>query len=197
MVFGCFGKSGGGGAGESTFYMGYSAVHFRFSAISICKSSTLGNRIGKPVDDGACDSGGWFISNFIGFGIGGLGRLVGVKGLFYRIAGRSAAGIDGPTEYSLYPANVSAKLLPKDPQEVCRKIDTNFNLKFEIRNLNSNSKLKISNYLGCAIIDANDIGRNVLGNTTLLPNKLIEEIFKDNPMGQTNEQTPVTIVFEM
>lgn len=94
MVFGCFGKSGGGGAGESTFYMGYSAVHFRFSAISICKSSTLGNRIGKPVDDGACDSGGWFISNFIGFGIGGLGRLVGVKGLFYRIAGRSAAGID-------------------------------------------------------------------------------------------------------
>mgnify|MGYP001614312909 CR=1 FL=1 len=129
--------------------------------------------------------------------LGGLGRLVGVKGLFYRIAGRSAAGIDGPTEYSLYPANVSAKLLPKDPQEVCRKIDTNFNLKFEIRNLNSNSKLKISNYLGCAIIDANDIGRNVLGNTTLLPNKLIEEIFKDNPMGQTNEQTPVTIVFEM
>ena len=126
--------------------------------------------------------------------LGGLGRLVGVKGLFYRIAGRSVAGIDGPTEYSLYPANVSAKLLPKNPQKVCEKIDDNFNLKFGISNLNSNPKLKISNYLGSAIIDANDIGRNVLGNTTPLSNKLIEEIFKDNPMGQTNEQTPVTLV---
>ena len=126
--------------------------------------------------------------------IGGLGKVIGKKGLFYQIAGRNAAGIDGPTEYSLYPANVSAKLLPKEPEKVCKEIDSSFNLKFEIPNLNSNSKLKISNYLGCAIIDANDIGRNVLGNSTDLSNKLIEDIFADNPMGQTNEQTPVTLV---
>ena len=54
-----------------------------------------------------------------------------------------------------------------------------------------------SQYLGSAIIDANDIGRNVLGNTISLSNKLIEEIFKDNPMGQTNEQTPITIVIKL
>lgn len=130
--------------------------------------------------------------------LGGLGRLGGVRGVFYRIAGRSAAGIDGPTEYSLYPANVSAKLLPKEPQRVCEEIDRVIrNHKSQITNNKSITNIQInkfSNYLGCAIIDANDIGRNVLGNTTKLSNKLIEDIFKDNPMGQTNEQTPVTIV---
>ena len=141
--------------------------------------------------------------------MGGLGKLVGVKGLFYRIAGRSAAGIDGPTEYSLYPANVSAKLLPKDPQRVCEQIDEEIK-KMSLRPSKSEGKQSITKiatspaaprndidldlYLGCSIIDANDIGRNVLGNTTKLSNKLIEDIFKDNPMGQTNEQTPVTLV---
>jgi len=146
--------------------------------------------------------------------IGALGKIIGKKGLFYQIAGRSAAGIDGPTEYSLYPANVSAKLLPKEPQKVCDLIDlTMKNFKFQTLNTKQilNSKSQISNnqnitnhqslilsrsqYLGSVIIDANDIGRNVLGNSTGLTNSLIEEIFRDNPMGQTNEQTPVTVVF--
>ena len=113
-------------------------------------------------------------------------RPFGVRGIFYRVAGRSAAGIDGPTEYSLYPANVSAKLLPKDPQGVCKHIDN------EINNL----KFEIKNYMGSVVIDANDIGRNILGNTTGLDDKIIEEIFADNPMGQSDEQTPLTIVFE-
>jgi len=150
--------------------------------------------------------------------IGGIGKIIGKKGLFYQIAGRSAAGIDGPTEYSLYPANVSAKLLPKEPQRVCEQIDITIkNPKSEITNpkLQISNNYKVSNlpfekpqgkqspisnrsqYLGSAIIDANDIGRNVLGNTISLSNKLIEEIFKDNPMGQTNEQTPITIVIKL
>ncbi|MFH0772862.1 MAG: asparagine synthase (glutamine-hydrolyzing) [bacterium] len=112
-------------------------------------------------------------------------RPFGIKGMFYRVAGRSAAGIDGPTEYSLYPANVSAKLLPKDPTRVCKDIDrTILNFKFQI-----------SNYAGSVIIDANDIGRNILGNSTGIDDKIIAEIFADNPMGQTDEQTPLTIVF--
>lgn len=114
-----------------------------------------------------------------------LTRPFGVRGMFYRIAGRSAAGIDGPTEYSLYPANVSAKLLPKDPQRVCKDIDRAIlNFKFEI-----------SNYAGSVIIDANDIGRNILGNSTGIDDKVIAEVFKDNPMGQTDEQTPLALVF--
>lgn len=107
-------------------------------------------------------------------------RPLGIRGMFYHIAGRSAAGIDGPTEYSLYPANVSAKLLPKDPQTVCKKISAAIN---------------DSQCLGTVIIDANDIGRNILGNSTGIDDKIVAEVFRDNPMGQTDEQTPLAVVF--
>lgn len=113
-------------------------------------------------------------------GISLFTRPFGIRGMFYRVAGRSAAGIDGPTEYSLYPANVSAKLLPKDPQKVCESIS---------------SAIHDSRCLGAVIIDANDIGRNILGNTTGIDDTIIAEIFRDNPMGQTDEQTPLAIVF--
>jgi asparagine synthase (glutamine-hydrolysing) len=106
-----------------------------------------------------------------------LTRPFGVKGVFYHVAGREAASIDGPTEYSLYPSNVSAKLGPKNPQKVAEKIHQ-----------------QIPGVAGVVIIDANDLGRDVLGNSTNLSNKLVEEIFRDNPMGQGREQTPITLV---
>jgi len=105
-------------------------------------------------------------------------KPVGIKGLFYNIAGSVVRSIDGPTEYSLYPSNLSAKLGPKDPQQAADKI-----------------KLQMPNFLGTTIIDANDLGQNVLGNSTGLRNQLIENIFRDNPMGQTDEQTPISLVF--
>jgi len=109
----------------------------------------------------------------------------GVKGVFYHVAGPEAAAIDGPTEYSVYPSNVSAKLGPKNPQKTAE------NIKSQITD-----NKEISNFNGVAIIDANDLGQKVLGNSTNLSNKLIEQIFKDNPMGQSREQTPIVIVTE-
>ena len=93
-------------------------------------------------------------------------KPLGVKGIFYQIAGREAASIDGPTEYSLYPSNVSAKLGPKEPQKVAMVIDR------EIKKTLTNHNLR--RFQGVVIIDANDIGRNVLGNTTELKNQQIE-----------------------
>lgn len=103
----------------------------------------------------------------------------GQRGWFYRVAGASVAAIDGPTEYSLYPSNVSAKLGPKHPQLAAKQIQKQIN---------------DSNCLGVTIIDANDIGQKVLGNSTDMDNGLIERIFSDNPMGQSDEQTPVVVV---
>ena len=114
-----------------------------------------------------------------------LTKPLGMKGMFYRVAGREAAAIDGPTEYSLYPSNVSAKLPPKDPDSAAGKIRDAVNLL---------PKEITAGFLGAAIIDANDLGRTVLGNATSLKPSLIEDIFADNPMGQADEQTPVTIV---
>lgn len=116
--------------------------------------------------------------------ISAITKPLGIRGLFYRIAGEQIAAIDGPTSYSLYPSNISAKLGPKNPQLVVDQIDR------QIRNLKS----EIKNFLGVVIIDANDLGQKVLGNSTNLDNNLIEKIFSDNPMGQTDEQTPLVIV---
>src|SRR3990167_6664535 len=135
-----------------------------------------------------------------------LTKPIGIKGVFYHVAGREVASIDGPTEYSLYPSNVSAKLGPKNPEKVVGEIHQEISSKFEyrnpkqIKNLNhektTNYKLQTTNFLGIVIIDANDLGQTVLGNSTSLPDAKIAKIFKDNPMGQSDEQTPVVLVFE-
>ncbi len=116
-----------------------------------------------------------------------LTRPLGIKGVFYHVAGRKVAAIDGPTEYSLYPSNVSAKLAPKDPQQVAYKIHEEV-----LKGLKSQQK---GDFLGVVIIDANDLGQNVLGNSTDLDNSLTEKVFADNPMGQAKEQTPLAIVY--
>ena len=114
-----------------------------------------------------------------------IGKLFGIGGLFYHVVGPTVRAIDGPTEYSLYPSNVSAKLGPKEPEKVASQIH---------KAIVQSSKFKVQSFIGTVIIDANDLGQNVLGNSTGLDNKLIESIFKDNPMGQTNEQTPIVVV---
>lgn len=123
--------------------------------------------------------------------ISALTKPLGIKGMFYRIAGTDARSIDGPTEYSLYPSNVSAKLGPKDPQLVAEEIkDMILKQEAEFKKVD----LEISGFSGVVIIDANDLGRNVLGNATNLPSEVVEKIFEDNPMGQGSEQTPITLV---
>ena len=116
-------------------------------------------------------------------------KPLGIKGLFYTIAGREAAAIDGPTEYSLYPSNVSAKLAPADPH------GSAINIKIAIEQVLTEREREYFN--GAVIIDANDIGRNVLGNSTDLESDYVAEIFADNPMGQSNEQTPVVFVYQV
>lgn len=116
-------------------------------------------------------------------------KPLGMKGIFYRIAGEAARSIDGPTEYSLYPSNVSAKLGPKNPQKVA--LDLADYLK---DNLPTQAEKQ---FLGVVVIDANDLGRNVLGNSTNLTNDEVAEIFRDNPMGQGSEQTPISIVVKV
>ncbi len=114
------------------------------------------------------------------------GKAVGRRGLFYRIAGPSARAIDGPTEYSTYPANVSAKLAPADPAGVARRITAavRTGLPTELA----------TRFGGTVVIDANDLGRNVLGHDTGVAESVLEAAFADNPLGQAREQTPFAVV---
>ncbi|MEK7071053.1 MAG: asparagine synthase-related protein, partial [Patescibacteria group bacterium] len=103
--------------------------------------------------------------------ISAITKPFGIKGVFYRIAGWQAAAIDGPTEYSLYPSNVSAKLAPKNPDLVARQIKER--IEDELKN-NKRSMFYVPGFRGVVVLDANDLGRNVLGNSTNIDDEIIE-----------------------
>ena len=46
-------------------------------------------------------------------------------------------------------------------------------------------------------MDANDFGVNILGASKGVDRKLVARIIKDNPLGQSDEQTPVGIIHEI
>jgi len=125
----------------------------------------------------------------------------GLSGVFYHVAGSAASAIDGPTSYSLYPSNVSAKLAPKDPKKAAEKIAKRVSQNvYSERNATrylprrQPGTLHEQRFSGAIIIDANDLGRKVLGNATDKPNSFFEEVMRDNPMGQGSEQTPIVIL---
>jgi hypothetical protein len=107
--------------------------------------------------------------------VSGLTKPFGVHGLFYRIAGRQAAAIDGPTAYTIAPYNRAATLGPRDPDGVARQIGDPIGVPV-------------------AVIDANDAGCNVLGVSHGLNRRWVERLFADNPLGQAAEQTPICVV---
>ncbi len=100
----------------------------------------------------------------------------GMRGVFYKVVGKNINAIDGPCSYTLAPYNEYAKLGPANPNKVARDI-----------------KSRIKNE--CVIIDANDLGVNVLGRSDKkITDVFSAAVFKDNPLGQTTEQTPICIV---
>ncbi|WP_131735533.1 asparagine synthase (glutamine-hydrolyzing) [Actinomadura roseirufa] len=114
------------------------------------------------------------------------GKLVGRAGLFYRVAGPSVRAIDGPTQYSAYPANVSAKLAPADPDDVARKVTAAVRAVVPPH--------VATWHAGTAIVDANDLGTNILGHDTSLEPDVLAAAFADNPLGQARQLTPFAIV---
>lgn len=108
--------------------------------------------------------------------IGGLCKLIGIRGVFYHIAGRKARSIDGPTHYAIPPYNRYVVLGVDQPEKVCREA---------------------SRLLGVpvAIVDANDLGVNVIGVSHASLQELpLTSILKDNPAGQSDESTPFGII---
>ena len=99
-----------------------------------------------------------------------------IQGVFYRVVGKNINAIDGPCSYTLPPYNEYAKLGPAEPEKVAK------NLKSELHH-------------DVVIIDANDLGVAVLGKSSKdISDTFCKEVFKDNPLGQSAEQTPLCIV---
>jgi F420-0:gamma-glutamyl ligase len=118
-----------------------------------------------------------------------VGKLVGRRGWFYTVAGHNVNAIDGPAETNVYPANVSAKLAPKDPDRASEQI-------------RDAVRARVPGEIGArlggvTIIDANDLGRNVLGQHSDRPDSFFADLFADNPAGQGRQQTPITLCLQV
>jgi hypothetical protein len=102
-------------------------------------------------------------------------KPLGIRGVFYRVAGRKAAAIDGPTPNTLPPYNECATLSPANPRRTARDMAA---------------------MLGhpVAIVDANDLGVEVLGSSDGVNSSFVCKAFRDNPLGQSSEQTPIAIL---
>lgn len=109
--------------------------------------------------------------------VGALGKLVGRRGDFYRIAGVQAATIDAAGTSPLQSGCVI--LGPVDPARVAQRLHARLGLPV-------------------AIVDVNDIaGAWVLGSSGVDDPKRIEAILADNPLGQKDEQTPFGLIREV
>lgn len=108
--------------------------------------------------------------------IGMLGKLLGQKGWFYRVAGRKAAVIDGPCDYTLPPYHQYVVLGPLDPQRTAM-----------------HCAMLLDHPV--AIVDINDYGAEILGVWPASVNRRkLAEILSDNPLGQSDQSTPIGIL---
>lgn len=108
--------------------------------------------------------------------VSAITKPFGVRGMFYKIAGGGINAIDGPCSYTLPPYHKYATLGPNDPDKVAKKL----------KNVLGNSVI---------IIDANDLGVEILGRSSeKISISWAKKIFKDNPLGQSREQTPLCLV---
>jgi len=107
--------------------------------------------------------------------VAAITKPLGIKGLFYRLAGDQARAVDGPVPYAIPPYNQYASKGPEKPQQVAQQI---------------------SQAIGypVAIVDANDFGIVVLGASQQVDKKLLVQTLKDNPLGQADESTPLGIL---
>ncbi len=108
--------------------------------------------------------------------VSALTRPLGIRGLFYRICGKRAKSIDCPMSFLILEYAHSAKLAPNQPSAAARRF---------------------KQALGCDVIilDANYRGAFSLGkSTSAISEDFIGKLFRDNPLGQSDEMTPFCIV---
>lgn len=108
-------------------------------------------------------------------------KRLGRSGDFYRIAGDRVRGIDGPTAHTIPPYNEQVVLVPLGSKRVAQQLQAAF-AEDGIR-------------LDVAIVDANDLGVNILGTTLgRRADGFVADLIRDNPLGQASESTPLGLI---
>lgn len=108
--------------------------------------------------------------------VSALTRPLGIKGAFYWLVGKKAKSVDCPMSFLILEYAHCAKLAPLNPKGVAKEIKEKFGHE-------------------TIILDANYRGAFSLGKSTRkIKEKFIYELFRDNPLGQSDEMTPFCIV---
>ena len=107
---------------------------------------------------------------------GMAGRLIGRKGWFYRVAGYRAACIDGPCDYTIPPYNRYVVPAPLAPDKTATAVS------------------RLLGGITVLIVDANDIGVEILGKSHNIDADKVRGLLRQNPLGQSSESTPMGIL---
>jgi len=110
--------------------------------------------------------------------IAALLKPFGMKWIFYSIAGPQAKAVDGAASYVIPPYDTHVTKAPLKPNKVAQKIS---------------EKIEVP----VAIVDACDVGVWIVGVSKGINKDLIIKVLKDNPLGQSKEQTPIGILREV
>jgi F420-0:gamma-glutamyl ligase len=103
------------------------------------------------------------------------GRLVGVRGGFYRVMGDAVAAVDGYTG-TMPPYERAIVFAPRDPDGFATTVA---------------QRIRVA----CAVVDANDLGRaKVLGRSPGVNAEAVEAALLENPHGNSDEQTPLVVI---
>ena len=106
-------------------------------------------------------------------------KLFGKRGVFYKIVGQEVSGLDGFYDHVWKEYGDIGIKIPENPSRVCDEIK---------------EKLGMS----CMIVDANDLGQEVLGHSSdiTLTEEELKGLIRDNPSGQGKELTPLILIRE-
>lgn len=108
--------------------------------------------------------------------VSAVGKIFGIRGWFYNIAGYRARSIDGPCSFTLPPYNHYVVLGPDKPDQVAAEIAKRVGRPV-------------------AVTDINDLEGQILGTSDRSMDRgLLCKILKDNPLGQCSEQTPMGLI---
>lgn len=108
--------------------------------------------------------------------VGGISKLFGRKGDFYRIAGMQAALIDAAFTSPIPPYDKCVLKGPLNPAKEAQKVKDSLNIE-------------------AAVMDINDIGGCwMIGGSSGIDKDFMEKVMIDNPQGQGDELTPICIV---
>jgi F420-0:gamma-glutamyl ligase len=118
-----------------------------------------------------------YIRVVLGALVGGLGKLIGRKGDFYRITGEKVFVIDdaGDGTGTIPPYNRYVILAPIDPDALAEKI-------------------KKKTGIDAAIMDCSYTGSHTLGASEGVDREKVADLLKDNPFGNFDEMTPIVVI---